>query len=323
MANNTFEPICDNTNNTTPTTLDSDSSSSSQLQPRKRAKTSEEKEQRRMERILRNRRAAHKSRERKRFYLNLYQEKSEKYDLLFKKLMESDILNSNPILTTDSDFTKLKEELLELNKKQDKFERENGTVNSSVPKKDKTTKNSDEEDEDDEEHDDESEDKNTTTTTSKKADDDKKQLKSAANDLLFLNEEQPSSKKRKLNSRKDSSSTVFSSSSTTPNSVSTLPKLEESEEFGYEHNFSTTFLSPSNSITTIKNSDEENVVTAANQNPVNTINNNKINPLDLSLELGIDMEEPDYNLDITNNILLNTEVDDLLIMQRYPAVITF
>ncbi|KAM9898080.1 hypothetical protein OXX80_009433 [Metschnikowia pulcherrima] len=38
----------------------------SSLAPRKRARTSEEKEQRRMERILRNRRAAHASREKKR-----------------------------------------------------------------------------------------------------------------------------------------------------------------------------------------------------------------------------------------------------------------
>ncbi|EGV66224.1 hypothetical protein CANTEDRAFT_112767 [Yamadazyma tenuis ATCC 10573] len=39
------------------------------LPPRKRAKTEEEKEQRRIERILRNRRAAHQSREKKRKYV--------------------------------------------------------------------------------------------------------------------------------------------------------------------------------------------------------------------------------------------------------------
>ncbi|AMD20215.1 HDL529Wp [Eremothecium sinecaudum] len=46
----------------------------STLPPRKRAKTQEEKEQRRIERILRNRKAAHQSREKKRLHL-MYLEK--------------------------------------------------------------------------------------------------------------------------------------------------------------------------------------------------------------------------------------------------------
>ncbi|AAS51442.2 ACR216Cp [Eremothecium gossypii ATCC 10895] len=46
----------------------------STLPPRKRAKTQEEKEQRRIERILRNRKAAHQSREKKRLHL-LYLER--------------------------------------------------------------------------------------------------------------------------------------------------------------------------------------------------------------------------------------------------------
>lgn len=46
--------------------LDVDPNFKSTLPPRKRAKTKEEKEQRRVERILRNRRAAHASREKKR-----------------------------------------------------------------------------------------------------------------------------------------------------------------------------------------------------------------------------------------------------------------
>lgn len=48
------------------------------LPPRKRAKTSEEKEQRRIERILRNRRAAHQSREKKRKYVEYLENYIEK-----------------------------------------------------------------------------------------------------------------------------------------------------------------------------------------------------------------------------------------------------
>lgn len=115
------------------------------LKPRKKAKTAEEKEQRRIERIMRNRKAAHKSRERKRFYLNLYQQKSEKYDLLFDMLMKHNVLESNNELNNNQLFLSLKNEISNLNSKQKLFEKENGTVNSSVPKRD-----DDEEDEDDE-----------------------------------------------------------------------------------------------------------------------------------------------------------------------------
>ncbi|CUS22740.1 LAQU0S06e04962g1_1 [Lachancea quebecensis] len=48
----------------------------STLPPRKRAKTKEEKEQRRIERILRNRRAAHQSREKKRLHLQHLERKA-------------------------------------------------------------------------------------------------------------------------------------------------------------------------------------------------------------------------------------------------------
>ena len=47
----------------------------STLPPRKRAKTKEEKEQRRIERILRNRKAAHQSREKKRLHLKFLEQK--------------------------------------------------------------------------------------------------------------------------------------------------------------------------------------------------------------------------------------------------------
>ncbi|KAH3903008.1 uncharacterized protein SCODWIG_03190 [Saccharomycodes ludwigii] len=60
----------------------------STLPPRKRAKTKEEKEQRRIERILRNRKAAHKSRERKRQQLTYL---SEKCNILEKILATVDL----------------------------------------------------------------------------------------------------------------------------------------------------------------------------------------------------------------------------------------
>lgn len=47
----------------------------STLPPRKRAKTVEEKEQRRIERVLRNRKAAHQSREKKRLHMQKLEEK--------------------------------------------------------------------------------------------------------------------------------------------------------------------------------------------------------------------------------------------------------
>ncbi|QLL31798.1 hypothetical protein HG536_0B06660 [Torulaspora globosa] len=47
------------------------------LPPRKRARTKEEKEQRRIERILRNRKAAHHSREKKRMHLQLLEHKCD------------------------------------------------------------------------------------------------------------------------------------------------------------------------------------------------------------------------------------------------------
>ncbi|KAI5955418.1 HAC1 [Candida margitis] len=68
------------TNNTINTGSSSSSSCTTTLPPRKRAKTQEEKEQRKIERILRNRRAAHASREKKRRhveYLEVYVVKLE------------------------------------------------------------------------------------------------------------------------------------------------------------------------------------------------------------------------------------------------------
>lgn len=73
-------------------TVEVDTHFKSSLPPRKRAKTDEEKEQRRVERILRNRRAAHASREKKRKhveYLEAYVLALEKNMLVLKANVDS------------------------------------------------------------------------------------------------------------------------------------------------------------------------------------------------------------------------------------------
>lgn len=110
------------------------SSTSSSVKPRKQAVTAEEKEQKNMERILRNRRAAHKSRERKRFYLKLYEQTSEKYELLFDMLAKHNVLDSNEELNNNALFCSLRKDIDDLKSEKRLFEKENGTVNSSIPK---------------------------------------------------------------------------------------------------------------------------------------------------------------------------------------------
>ncbi|EDO17225.1 hypothetical protein Kpol_1035p38 [Vanderwaltozyma polyspora DSM 70294] len=63
----------------------------STLPPRKRAKTKEEKEQRRIERILRNRKAAHQSREKKRIHLQLLEKKCNILEKILSKVDNLDI----------------------------------------------------------------------------------------------------------------------------------------------------------------------------------------------------------------------------------------
>lgn len=109
-------------------------STSNSLKPRKHAVTAEEREKKNMERILRNRRAAHKSRERKRFYLNLYEQTSEKYELLFDMLAKHNVLDSNEELNNNELFCSLRKEIDDLKSEKKLFEKENGTVNSSIPK---------------------------------------------------------------------------------------------------------------------------------------------------------------------------------------------
>lgn len=68
------------------------------LPPRKRAKTQEEKEQRRIQRIMRNRRAARKSRERKRLHMESMEMKLKLYDEIFNSLnIKEQLYNSNQL----------------------------------------------------------------------------------------------------------------------------------------------------------------------------------------------------------------------------------
>lgn len=68
------------------------------LPPRKRAKTKEEKEQRRIERIMRNRKAARQSRERKRQYMESLENKCN----IMKKILDK--LDLNKILANNQDL---------------------------------------------------------------------------------------------------------------------------------------------------------------------------------------------------------------------------
>ncbi|SCW00078.1 LAFE_0B08966g1_1 [Lachancea fermentati] len=65
----------------------------STLPPRKRAKTKEEKEQRRIERILRNRRAAHQSREKKRLHLQFLEKKATILERIISRIGIEEIAN--------------------------------------------------------------------------------------------------------------------------------------------------------------------------------------------------------------------------------------
>ncbi|KAL6939855.1 hypothetical protein ACO0RG_003702 [Hanseniaspora osmophila] len=92
------------------------------LPPRKKAKTDEEKEQRRIERILRNRKAAHKSREKKRNQLKYL---GVKCDLLVKMLGCVDSLKLKELDGC--------EEYIELRKEYEEFIGETNEIQTSAP----------------------------------------------------------------------------------------------------------------------------------------------------------------------------------------------
>ena len=80
----------------------------STLPPRKRARTKEEKEQRRIERIIRNRRSAHQSREKKRLQMKFLEEKCELLERIVSKLDTKKLSRENPEL--DELFTIYRED---------------------------------------------------------------------------------------------------------------------------------------------------------------------------------------------------------------------
>ena len=75
----------------------------STLPPRKRAKTKEEKEQRRIERILRNRRAAHQSREKKRLHLQYLERKCSLLENLLNSVNLEKLADHEDALTCSHD----------------------------------------------------------------------------------------------------------------------------------------------------------------------------------------------------------------------------
>ncbi|KAK6875008.1 Transcriptional activator HAC1 [Candida tropicalis] len=111
------------TTTTTTNTLDIDPATfKSTLPPRKRAKTQEEKEQRKIERILRNRRAAHASREKKRKHVEYLENYVLKLEENLKKLNNNynsvfDLLSNDqkslvtPKFESLEDVTDLKEKI--------------------------------------------------------------------------------------------------------------------------------------------------------------------------------------------------------------------
>lgn len=85
--------------------IDIPSDFKSTLPPRKRAKTKEEKEQRRIERILRNRKAAHQSREKKRLHLKFLEDKCR----IMEQIMDG--LDLTQLFSKQNDKLKLVSEL--------------------------------------------------------------------------------------------------------------------------------------------------------------------------------------------------------------------
>ena len=111
--------------------IDIPSDFKSTLPPRKRAKTKEEKEQRRIERILRNRKAAHQSREKKRLHLKFLEDKCR----IMEQIMDG--LDLSQLFSKQNDKLKLINELNNLS-----MIDENSTSNNSSDIKDDTNNTS-------------------------------------------------------------------------------------------------------------------------------------------------------------------------------------
>ncbi|KAG2735800.1 hypothetical protein G9P44_002014 [Scheffersomyces stipitis] len=118
----------------------------STLPPRKRAKTKEEKEQRRVERILRNRRAAHASREKKRKHV----EYLESYVLKLEQNLASAQSNFDTVHSLLSEHQVTQLVLQPLEDVDDLKNKIHINLSSSASRSSSTSKDEDEQDHDDE-----------------------------------------------------------------------------------------------------------------------------------------------------------------------------
>lgn len=207
------------------TTTATNTTHTTTLPPRKRAKTQEEKEQRKIERILRNRRAAHASREKKRRhveYLEVYvvkleenlQKLSSGYQQLLDKLPTQDHISIEELGL---------ENLFELK----------GQIHSNLNgsrRGGSTSRKGDQVEEDDDEEEEDLEESQEHESTS------------GVEAKVESHPQSPPSKKRKYSSKKEKTTTTTPPSSTRSSSITSSPvhiKIEgegEEEEEGITQN---------------------------------------------------------------------------------------
>ncbi|CAK9438144.1 uncharacterized protein LODBEIA_P24400 [Lodderomyces beijingensis] len=185
------------------------------LPPRKRAKTQEEKEQRKIERILRNRRAAHASREKKRKHVEYLEVYVVKLEENFKKLHESYQALAGKLSSHEP--KKLVEDLkldLNLDLNLDDLSELKGKIHSNMNcsrKGGKKDLDENEHEDEDEDEDEENEEEHTEEGVSSEG--------SAS--TTISSSSPPKSKKRKLSRTKETKPKNSTSISTPPPSTST------------------------------------------------------------------------------------------------------
>ncbi|KAG0680404.1 hypothetical protein C6P40_004493 [Pichia californica] len=123
--------------------INNDNDSSSHLPPRKRARTEAEKEQRRVERIIRNRKAAHASREKKRKHVEQLEAYVKELEL---NLSNSIKLNNSLISNLKSNDIQIDENLSSSLSSIEQIERPNGLVLSDEDESLSSTPNDDNDD---------------------------------------------------------------------------------------------------------------------------------------------------------------------------------
>ena len=202
MTSTTTSPSMSTSTSSHSNTLDIDPATfKSTLPPRKRAKTQEEKEQRKIERILRNRRAAHASREKKRKHVEYLENYVLKLETNLMKL-NNNYNQAFELLTKDNQELLLSK-LEVLDDVSDLKEQIHSNMSGTRRSHNKKSNDEDIEEEDEDEHQEEGH-------------VEKQEIK----------KEEPVSKKRKLNTKTKSKTKTKSSNktmtSTPPSSVSSL-----------------------------------------------------------------------------------------------------